>query len=160
MWQQDLGRVHAPKGESRGKLSPDFIGNPLERILTPFCKVAGNGHTRPQWSPFWELWVYFSSVSSPLQSNSWERSPEAAQSGKAFSRLTWKKKKKIWRTGEHLASGGNGGALEENWAVGTNNLLLDFTLENYANQNSDLIQKVPLPDPWSLFKDPHTLIPN
>lgn len=87
------------------------------------------------------------------------KEPRGCQEWEGFQEVNLEKEKKIWRNGEHLASDGNGGALE-NRAVGTKNLLLDFTLENYANQNSDLIQKVPLPDPWSLFKDLHTLIPN
>lgn len=39
-------------------------------------------------------------------------------------------------------------------------LLLDLTLENCANQSSDLIQKVPLLDPYGLLKDLHAPIPN
>lgn len=74
------------------------------------------------------------------------KEPRGCQDWEGFQEVNLEKEKKIWRNEEHLASDGNGGALE-NRAVGTKNLLLDFTLENYANQNSDLIQKVPLPDP-------------
>lgn len=103
MWLQDSDRAHAPKGESRGKLSSDFIGTPLERILTPFCRCVARwlamGTPSPQWSPFWELWIYFPPISSPLLSSLWERSPRVAKSGKAFIRLTCKKKKKYGRMG-------------------------------------------------------------
>lgn len=118
MWLQDSDRVHAPKGESRGKLSSHFIGTPLERILTPFCRCVARwlatGTPGPQWSPFWEFWIYFPLISSPLPSSLWERSPGVSKSGKAFIRLTCKKKKKMEEWGassQWWKQGSTGGAL-------------------------------------------------